>query len=409
MLLALSIVFIACAIGYLSARAIQSKRRGLLALEPGGLFSPWSVNLLHWVMIVGMILLLPNNLYPLTSRFWLSLGLWIPILGLTAWFANAALPAHQRSQTSIRTSPIGFDALLLIALVLTPLYLLKIYHQVQTIEGESLMANLRILALQERDNGIVAYCVVINQVLFVASAWAGKTIARWKRIVPAVLYLLCTLAIMEKGGLVFMVIIWMLAGYEQGHIRKKHIAYAAAALVVLGAAFTLQRSTSEQAEIQKKQGLEWFVNTYLLSSPVAYCYMPESEPQELGGNTFTVFYHIANRLHIGHHKVERRVQEFIHVPVETNTYTVFQPFYLDFGQGGVAFFAFVYGLLLGVCYRYFRNGSTLGTLLYAYLIALFCLQFHQEEIFSGMMRLIQYAFFSLIICLPPLRQGMESK
>lgn len=387
---------------------MQSKRRGLLALEPGDLFSPWSINLLHWTAIVGMIVLLPNNLYPLTSRFWLSLGLWIPILGLTAWLAYAAMPARRRSLSACRVSPIGFDILLIIALVLTPLYLLKIYHQVQTIEGESLMSNLRILALQERNNGIVAYCVVINQVLFVASVWAGKTIKRWRRIVPAVLYLLCMLTVMEKGGLVFMAIIWLVAGYERGVIRKKHLAYTAVLLVVAGAAFTLQRSTSEQAKIQKEQGLEWFVDTYLLSSPVAYSYMPENEPQEIGGNTFFVFYHIANRLHIGHHKVERRVQQFIHVPTETNTYTVFQPFYLDFGQGGVAFFAFVYGLILGICYRYFRNGSTIGTMLYANLIALFCLQFHQEEIFSGMMRLIQYAFFSLIICLPPLRQDMES-
>ena len=92
-----------------------------------------------------------------------------------------------------------------------------------------------------------------------------------------------------------------------------------------------------------------------------------------------------------------RLQEFVFVPVSTNVYTILQPFYMDFGQFGVAVFAVIYGILTGWAYRMMRNGSAFGKCFYMYLAYALALQFFQEYIFTGNLHIIQLIVF-LFLC-----------
>ena len=61
-----------------------------------------------------------------------------------------------------------------------------------------------------------------------------------------------------------------------------------------------------------------------------------------------------------------------------------RPFYTDFGNTGVAFFAFLYGVLLGVAYRLKTNGNNFGTCLYTYFVYVLTLQFFDEFITANL-------------------------
>ena len=91
------------------------------------------------------------------------------------------------------------------------------------------------------------------------------------------------------------------------------------------------------------------------------------------------------------------LQEFVWVPLPTNVYTVFQPFFEDFKYKGVAFFAMFYGLFSGWCYRLMRNGNGVGKCLYVYVVYVLALQFFQENVMISIVNIIQFIFFVTLI------------
>ena len=77
---------------------------------------------------------------------------------------------------------------------------------------------------------------------------------------------------------------------------------------------------------------------------------------------------------------------------------MFQPYYEDFGYKGVAFFASVWGLLMGWTYRSVRNGDSVAKCLYAYFVFAMVMQFYQENLFVNLSLVIQYiVIFNLLI------------
>jgi len=357
------------------------------------------VNLLHWGIIVLLLLALPSTLWPLTPRFWSSLAIWVVVFTI---LALSFIPTKE-STVQLKSIPVNtyvYNILLVIAIALTPLYLYQSYKLVLDYGLDNYFLAARMVALDEDTNmGLLAYCVVINQVLFVATVMAGNTLAWWKHLLVAVLYALCGIAIMEKGTLIFMIIVSAMVYYQRDILKIRHIAIVGVALIIAAFAFTMLRS-DDSDNLQDQSSFQTFFETYVLAGPVAYCYMPDETSVQPGVNTFSQFYLIANKLNIANLEVKDKLQEFIEVPVYTNTYTVFQPFYLDYGLWGIALFAAIYGLLFGLIFRFYQMGNAFAAVVYGYFIAMLCLQFHQEEIFSSFIRTIQYIVFAFLITLP---------
>jgi oligosaccharide repeat unit polymerase len=84
------------------------------------------------------------------------------------------------------------------------------------------------------------------------------------------------------------------------------------------------------------------------------------------------------------------------IPLPTNVYTAFQPFYEDFGYKGIAFFATVYGVLFGWLYRKAHSGSSTSKCMYAYITVVLMLQFFQEQFFVTLSTIIQLAVLFLL-------------
>ena len=73
-----------------------------------------------------------------------------------------------------------------------------------------------------------------------------------------------------------------------------------------------------------------------------------------------------------------------------------QPFFIDFGYKGIAFFAAIYGSVCGWLYRLFRNRNSVGTCLYAYAVYVLVMQFYQENIFLSLVFILQFVFFVIL-------------
>jgi oligosaccharide repeat unit polymerase len=76
---------------------------------------------------------------------------------------------------------------------------------------------------------------------------------------------------------------------------------------------------------------------------------------------------------------------------------MFQPFFIDFGYKGIAFFAAIYGTMSGYFYRLFRNANSFGKCIYTYIVNVLILQFYQENIFLSLVFVLQFTFFVYIL------------
>ena len=369
----------------------------------GNWFAPWSVHLLHWGIVLLILAMTSEWLFPATPRLWYSLALWIPVFVFSSLFAY--LPCEMNgAMQSAKPGQYGrwfFYGFLALSVLLTPFYLLAVWHNVSEMPASGageLVRNLRDLALEQRDYGLLGWAFVLNKLLFVTSLYWRRELPWWALLIVVVLNILTAASIMEKGYLAFLVIVaaWLL--YEQGVLKMWHIELTVL-LALIGAYFFTLIRTYAETNAQDLMSFGDFFSIYVTSSSIAYCYMPDVPGVQWGENTFALMYHIMNRLGLGSFEVVQRVQPFINVPVETNTYTVMQPFYLDFGYAGVAFFAYLYGVLSGVLYRWHRQGSTWATCFYAIVLAALCTQFHQEELLGNLVQNIQYAVLAIFIAL----------
>jgi oligosaccharide repeat unit polymerase len=183
--------------------------------------------------------------------------------------------------------------------------------------------------------------------------------------------------------------------FEKKVIRIRTILTFSILIIILFYIFNLGRA-GEDSDYQNEETLFDFFTMYALSPPVAFCQLlPEVIPQ-FGTNTFETVYLFLQRFGADV-VVKDKLQEFVFVPVSTNVYTIFQPFFIDFGYRGVAFFAAVYGCLCGFLYRLFRNGNGAGTCLYTYAVDVLLLQFYQENVFLSMIFVLQFTFFIVLL------------
>ena len=175
--------------------------------------------------------------------------------------------------------------------------------------------------------------------------------------------------------------------YEKGRVRLRSIVFSVLGVFFLFYGFNFLRSGGD---IDNARSLTDFLSVYILSPSVAFEQVQEKLTDQYGSRTLAFFYAVLSKLGIGHYGVEQKVQEFVQVPILTNVYTVFQPFFQDFGYRGVAFFASVYGVFTGWLYRQCRNGGAISRCLYAYVAMTLMLQFYQENLILSLSVLIQY-------------------
>lgn len=359
--------------------------------------SPWSITLAVWGgLMFAMIFRDPSLLNAPTSQFYISLGLWLVFFCVTAFLTYSLLESGKSLSTASahpsitlsHANKVVFHTLLCLSVVLTPLYVKKVLDVVMMFGTEDLTSNIRRLAIYGNEQSFLNYSTVINEALLLVAVCTYPHIKRWKVIMACTACCLNSLAIMEKGGLLLIIfaVVYML--YQRGIIKIRSIIILVVAVLLLAWGFNLMRE-EDDAEATSENSLLGFIAMYLLSPPVAYSTLMQELVPQFGGHTFPLAYLFMNKMGIGNYVFFDRLQDFVFVPISTNVYTIFQPFYMDFGQPGIAVFAVFYGVIMGWTYRKLRDGNPFAKCLYIYFAYTLVLQFFQEYIFTGNLHIIQ--------------------
>lgn len=358
----------------------------------GDAFSPWMLTAGVWLAILLMFTVSGHLLYPLGTRFFTCVALWVPILCATAITTYYALPSQQpaTAPADMATNGLFLRFFFLISVVFTPLYIYEVYQVVSMFDASDMIYNLRILAnsdYQLRGQSVLKYVNAINQALFIVGVWRYPNVSKPRFAFIVVANILCAVAIMEKGALFFMLVVTLFVLYQKRKVKLRNIAIALVMIFFLFYGFNFIRSGADD---DNAHTLLDFLSIYVLSPSVAFEQVQEKLTDQFGSRTLAFFYAVGQKLGLGHYVVEQKLQEFVQVPIPTNVYTVFQPFYEDFGYRGVAFFASVYGVFTGWLYRQCQNGQPVCRCLYAYVALTLVLQFYQENLILSLSVLIQY-------------------
>ena len=387
-------VFLGYAIAYMFVALVLVKwvkmflktRKTEWQFDFGDLSSPWFLSLLIWVVVLIGTMSVGDMLYPIGNQFWYAILCWLPILLFSSLITYTLLTPRQ----SIRAHKLsGFDMnaalfnfFLCLTLFMTPLHLYKMWQQIAALDPVHMLYNIRTLAVSGDRGvyGILNYASWINKALFIVALWQYPKISKWKIAAIVVLNFMSSFASMEKSGLCLMVIMSLFVMFSRGAIKIRTILYILLGLV--GLLYIINVTILTSADEESEHELFEFIGAYILTPPIAFCYLtPEFETQ-FGMHTLMPIYRILN--HFGFDfELQTIVGEFVDVPIMTNVYTIMDPFFVDFGYKGVAFFAFVYGVALGWAYSLFRKGLAFGKCLYTFCMFFIIMQYYMEEFFIG--------------------------
>ena len=359
----LSFIMLALLLTHIFVQYKEERLQHIRLSQLGDVFSPWILTISIWIFCLCAL-----SAYVLTSD-----------------------SGHSITTGGIAFNKTVFNFFFIVSLIITPLYVYRVFQIVTMFGTEDLMTNIRTLAVYGEGQGILNYSAVINQALFVVALWAHPKVPMWQVVMLGIACLMNSLAIMEKGLIFFVFVSTMFVLFEKRVIRKRTILTFSALIIVLFYIFNLGRAGSG-SEYQEEETLFDFFTMYALSPPVAFSQLSEEVIPQFGTNTFETVYLFLKRLGADV-VVKDKLQEFVFVPISTNVYTIFQPFYIDFGYRGVALFAALYGYVCGWLYRLFRSGHGTGTCLYTYGVYVLLLQFYQENVFLSMVFVLQLAFF----------------
>ncbi len=363
-------------------------------LKIGDVFSPWFITAAIWFAIV-FLFQFNEILDPLGPQFFTSLSLWVPIFCASSIITYYSLPrpagVSSRS-VSINVNETMFNVLFYLSLVMTPFYLYRIMQTIMMFDSADMLYNLRVMAVHGDENyGILNYTYVINMALLAVAIWHYPKIPLWKLLS---VYFVCSIsafAIMEKGMVFFFLAATIFVLYEKRVIKVRTIAIGSIAIVVLFFLMNSAREASAVSDDKKMTFIDFFA-MYVLSPSVAYERLGEDLSGQFGSNTFWSIYTILNRFG-GNYEINEKLKDFVWVPIPTNVFTIFQPFFQDFGQKGVAFFAFLYGTITGWVYHLFRRGNVIGKCVYIYIAYVLILQFFQDNLLLSATMFAQFFIF----------------
>ncbi len=374
---------------------------GFRVYKLGDYFSPWFISVGIWFVIILAMQFQGDLLYPLSNQFLLSVSLWIPIICFSSMLTYYLLPSVKDVNLAVASEmPLSmrfFTIIYILSMIMTPMYLYQMLKIVMMFDAADMLYNIRILSVYgDQDFGILNYSYILNQVLLVIALWKYPKVPKWQIVTIYIAILLSCFAIMEKGGVFFAFFATIFVLFEKGHIKMRTILIWAIVIIFLFFLITIARQYQSDNTADESLSILEFIGMYILSPAVAYGLVDVDVSQQFGSHTLQTIYLFLARF--GYHvEVNTKLQEFVFVPISTNVYTIFQPFYQDFGQAGVSFFALIYGLLSGWAYRQFRNGSAIGKCIYTYIAEILVLQFYQENIMMSLVAFIQFFFFTFIL------------
>ena len=377
-------------------------------------FSPWVITLAVWIAIIVMFQFQKDLLYPLSDQFYICVTSWLIIFIVCSVATYYLMPSSgntaETKAKDIDISMLAFNTMYVISMIITPLYLYEILQVVAMFDPADMLNNIRLLAVfGDESHGFLSYSYIMNQVLLVSGLWQYPKIPKWKLATIFAATFMSAFAIMEKGMLFFIILVTLFVMYQKRRIKLRTIGLSGAAVILLFFIINVLRSGSLASLENNDSTLLNFFAIYILSPSVAFGRVAQDITTQVGSHTFQVPYLLLNQWGFGNFEINIKTQDFVYVPLPTNVYTIFQPFFQDFSYRGVAFFAMLYGTVTGFLYRMYKNGNGICRCIYTYFVYVLVLQFFQENIFMNIVMVMQFALFTMLIQQQTLRLNMKFK
>lgn len=264
------------------------------------------------------------------------------------------------------------------------------------------------LSEEEIGYGWTAYLVVLSFVVTSVTAilkFHGKI--GWSRFSGSIIISLGYAFLSTGRTFILMFFILVLAPlFLTGLIKGRALVIAAAVMLgfFLLNAMLLGKGASLESSIAENLG-DFLQNIrgYTVAPFVAFSRLMESQTDTAGGEyTFRFLYKIFDTIGFSGLEVTRLIRDYDAVPDLTNVYTVYDPYFRDFG-----YFGFCIAPMLmafhGYLYRRAQRGSEIYVFLYSASLYPLAMQFFQDQYVSLLSTWIQVTAWYLILVGPRIR------
>lgn len=342
-----------------------------------------------------------HGMYPLSSKVYVAILFWVTTFYCGAIiFEKVAIKGcdiHDFHQTTL-------NFYYKIALISTPFIIYSIYTMGME-GGFSFFANIRLAVVGMSDTsrslGILRYISTLALITFLIELYQYNGSKNKKRIIVLfVINIIATFSTMAKTSLIyFFVCSLVVLVFKWGKIGWRKLLFALLSLIVVFSLFQILRNLNTMSE--GKELIFNMLNVYILGGMPAFdALIKENVSSTLfGANSLSFFYKFIETfagisLADGQGQFIGDGSGYAMVPFPTNVFTVFAPFYSDFGLIGILVFGFITGALAGIIYRLAKKRVGWAVIFYSYIACALLLEFFSDFIFLMLSQTIQFFLIS---------------
>ncbi len=345
-----------------------------------------------WIFMLLMFLILKHSLPPL-NQVLLSIFLWTTCFVFAALLVQSlrfSVSSLGEKVPSVRIRDIYF----LLSVFTYPLLLMFAYHAIKNGETGIWALDLRKAVVDSEGGPYGGLYLILWKVAYAIELTYYSRKNRLRFYVLLFLYVSMGILLMSKAVFLELALITIIILWYKGKIKMRHLLYSLAALCVLFITLQKMRHHLSSAEGAKN---DFFV-LYIIGHMSAFDTLEPCSASNFGENVFRIFYAVPYKLGFSEIKPVDTLLPWIEEPINTNTYTGFYPFFVDFGQKGVALFALIFGSLFGWLYKKRkRGGGQFFIILYALLFNGLIMQYVAELFLTNF---AAYAYSVLLVMLP---------
>ena len=351
---------------------------------------------LIWIGMLTMTHLIPHTLPPLTSNFYDSITIWV----VTFCFASMLMQSLKYKPTVGEASKTAVNVYFIISVLSAPILIIFAISAILLVDPNlPILMRMRyaaVGAVPEYGFGkpFSTIFMVFWQISYYFELYYYDSTRKSRLIIAIAIYMLFAFVIMAKAVLLQFFIVSCAILLTKGAIKLKHILYGAGVLAVIFIIFQFfrQSGTTSNYNVNKLMTL------YIIGHMYAFDTLTPCTAVHWGENTFRFIYAITYKLHLSGIEPISTLLPFIEEdPLETNTYTTLYPFFIDFGNKGIAIFGAVLGALYGYIFKKQSYKSPLMVMIYAYCVYLIIMQFIAEQTFTNFSLHLK---FIILFCIP---------
>lgn len=359
-----------------------------------------------WFSILAIYVASEGFLIPLSGRMYLIIlnGVFTFTLGSYISTYRYRVTKAPLTTRELKANDTVLMIMLLAAIVGLPFYLRAAY----AIGSTALTSNFFIAVRSSFSSGehgetfgALSYLVTLSFVS-VGLHLLAKHKRRGRMRLGASIAVASIYAIFTTGRTFLVLLFAMILGILM--IRRKMSIGTGLAILILitllsfiGMGFVLQKGVAPSGDIVENMLSLWdSFRTYLLGGIAALdLYMDTNISFEYGANTFRTVLAVMDRLGIPTY-VPPLIKDFQYVPRATNVYTMYQPYYTDFGMYGVVMIQFFLGMVYGAIYKKANRGNGLFVIVYGVSLYPLIMQSFVDQYFSLLSTWIQYGTIMVI-------------